>query len=149
MLKCLVLQDGAGPMLLDFLDDVLEWAQQHRPVICPYAWRQAVMMSRTDCKTANVRRIFMALKRLLDGIEDPLLLLIGEMSGWCLPVRLCMCLRSLQLNAGLLMMAYRSRAVPQPSMFLGQQTQQSSLCAMGYVLFPFWSLQGQLTAQCA
>ena len=75
-----MMQDGAGPMLWEILHRTLNWVAAHQLKLDPAAWKAAVNASRVDRKSADRFCMFSALQTLLNTIEDPTLVLIGELS---------------------------------------------------------------------
>lgn len=61
----------------------------HRPKLDPAAWEAAVIASRVERKCADRFCMFSALQTLLNTIEDPTLVLIGELSHLALSARPC------------------------------------------------------------
>ncbi|KAK9838046.1 hypothetical protein WJX74_010463 [Apatococcus lobatus] len=76
---------SAAQMLHEMLCQMLEWACDHRPTISASAWERAVNAASVDPLRAEKERTFRALKGLLAGIKDPLLVLLDEVQFLLMP----------------------------------------------------------------
>ena len=77
----LLVQSSAAAMLLHLLNSILRWAMRIKPTICREAWAEAVCASYWDPKSTHFSKVWPVLKVLIDGIEDPLLVLLGKLPG--------------------------------------------------------------------
>ena len=68
-------------MLYDLLETVVRWAECQRLHVSPAVWMQAVDVVRQSPGGVDMYRTFQVLQNLLHNIPDPLLILMGKLSG--------------------------------------------------------------------